>query len=123
MAFLARMFCRLWRCPPPGRGRREGTAEKAEPSGTRENLSDDLTAIRGIGIAIQNRLYAAGIKSYAELARASSEDVREIVGKLAPEAKVEDWIAEAEGLAKGKEDWTLSPLTYAARASSGSTLI
>ncbi len=100
MALLARMLCRLWRCPPPGRGRREGTAEEVEPRGTREASPDDLTAIRGIGIAIQNRLYAGGIKTYAELARASSEDVREILGKRAQGANVEDWIAQAEELAK-----------------------
>jgi predicted flap endonuclease-1-like 5' DNA nuclease len=59
-----------------------------------------LTAIRGIGIATQNRLYAAGIKTYAELARASPEDVREILGKLARGAKVEPWIRQAEELTK-----------------------
>ncbi len=36
---------------------------------------DDLTAIRGIGIATQNRLYKAGIKSHGQLARATPEDV------------------------------------------------
>ncbi len=100
MALLTRTLCRLWRCAPPGRGRRRGTGEKAEPSRRREVSPDDLTAIGGIGIATQNRLYAAGIKTYAELARTSSEDVREILGKLARGDKVERWIAQAEKLTK-----------------------
>ena len=71
----------------------------------RQNLfirrsSDDLTAIRGMGIATQNRLYRAGIKSYGQLARATPEDVRKILGKLAGGATVGDWIAQAKQLAK-----------------------
>ena len=61
---------------------------------------DDLTAIRGIGIATQNRLYKAGIKSHGQLARATPEDVRKILGKFAGGADVEDWIAQATELAK-----------------------
>ncbi len=95
MALLTRMLCRLWRCPAPGPERREGTAEKAEASPPDEISSDDLTAISGIGIATQNRLYRAGIKSYAELARALPEDVRGILGKVSRNADVEDWIAQA----------------------------
>ena len=60
---------------------------------------DDLAAIRGIGIATENRLYRAGIKSYDQLARATPEDVRKILGKLAGGASVEDWIAQARNLA------------------------
>ncbi len=62
-----------------------------------------MTAIRGIGIASQNRLYVAGIKSYAQLARASAEEVREILGNQGRVAKVEDWIAQAKELAKEQQ--------------------
>ena len=99
MALLTRILCRLWGCTPPP-GKREGAAEKAEPSGADEIPLDDLSVIRGIGIAIQNRLYAAGIKSYAQLAQASPERVRRILGKLASGAAIEDWIAQAAELSK-----------------------
>ncbi len=59
-----------------------------------------MTAIRGIGIATQDRLYRAGITSYGQLARATAGDVRKILGKLAGGANVEKWIAEAKQLAK-----------------------
>ena len=58
-----------------------------------------MTAIRGIGIATQNRLYRAGIKSYGQLARTSPAEVWEILGKFAGGADVEEWIAEAKQLA------------------------
>lgn len=100
MALLARILCRLWRCPAPGPGRQERAADKAAANSPDESSSDDLTAIRGIGSATQNRLYRAGIKSYGQLARATPEDVRKILGKLARGADVEDWIAQAKQLAK-----------------------
>ncbi len=98
MTLLARMLCRLWRGAAPGPGRREGTAEKTEANRPEEISPDDLTAIRGIGIATQNRLYRAGIKSYAQLTRASPDEVRMKLGKVAGGANVEDWIAQAQEL-------------------------
>ncbi len=99
MALVARMLCRLWRCPAPGPGRRERAADNAAGNSPDESSSDDLTAIRGIGIASQNRLYRAGIKSHGQLTQASPDDVRAILGKLARGADVEDWIAQAKQLA------------------------
>ena len=100
MALLARILCRLWRCPAPGPGRQERAADKAAANSPDESSSDDLTAIRGIGIATQDRLYRAGIKWYGQLAQASPDDVREILGKIAGGATVEDWIAQAKQRAK-----------------------
>ncbi len=100
MALLARILCRWFGCPAPGPGRRERAADKTAASSPDESSSDDLTAIRGIGIVIQNRLYRAGIQSYGQLARASPAEVREILGKFAGGASVEDWIAQAKQLAK-----------------------
>ncbi len=99
MALLARILCRWIGCPAPGPGRRERAADKAAGNSPDESSSDHLTAIRGIGIATQSRLYRAGIKSYGQLARATPEDVRKILGKLAAGASVEDWIAQAKQLA------------------------
>ena len=102
MALLG-ILCRWLRCPTPEARKREGTAEKAEASPADEMSSDDLTVIGGISIATQNRLYGAGIKSYARLAQASPEEVREILGRLARGADLEDWIAQAKKLAKQRK--------------------
>ncbi len=99
MTLLTRMLCRWLDCPVPGPGRRERAADRAAANSPDESSSDDLTAIRGIGIATQNRLYRAGIKSYGQLARATPEDVRKILGKFAGGASVEKWIAQAKQLA------------------------
>ncbi len=99
MTLLTRMLCRLWRCPAPGPGRQERAADNAAANSPDESSPDDLTAIRGIGIATQNRLYRAGIKWYGQLARATPEDVHKILGKFAGGADVEDWIAQAKQLA------------------------
>ncbi len=99
MVLLARILCRWFGCPAPGPGRRERAADKAAGNSSDESSSDHLTAIRGIGIATENRLYRAGIKSYGQLARATPEDVRAILGKFAGGASVEKWIAQAKQLA------------------------
>ncbi len=99
MALLARMLRRWFGRPAPGPERRERSAEDEEASGSREGSSDDLTTIGGIGIATQTRLYRAGIKSYGQLARTSPAEVRDILGKFAGGADIEDWIAQARELA------------------------
>jgi predicted flap endonuclease-1-like 5' DNA nuclease len=99
MTLLARMLRRWLGRPAPGPGRRERAAEEAEAGEPPEFSPDDLTDIRGIGMATQDRLYRAGIRSYGQLARASPAEVREILGKFAGGASVEKWIAEAKQLA------------------------
>ena len=55
-----------------------------------------LSVIPGIGIAVENRLCRAGIKSCSQLADASPQEIREILGYLAQRSDVECWIAQAE---------------------------
>ncbi len=100
MTLLTRMLCRLWKCPTSGSDRQDRAADKAEANLPDESSPDDLTAIRGIGIATQDRLYRAGIKSYGQFARATPEDVRKILGKFEGGASVENWIAQAKELSK-----------------------
>ncbi len=99
MTLLTRMLCRWLGRPAPGPERRVRAAEEAEAGEPPEVSPDDLAAIRRIGMATQDRLYRAGIKSYGQLAQASPEEVREILGKFAGGASVEKWIAEAKQLA------------------------
>lgn len=94
MLTVTKILCRLWRCAVPSEDARHGSAAGAS--------SDDLTVIRGIGIATQDRLYRAGIRSFAQLAQSSPERLREILGSLARGARVETWIEDAAGQAKAK---------------------
>ena len=61
---------------------------------------DNLTAIRGIGPTMQYRLNEAGIRTYAQLAQSTPEELRKVLGARAQLANVEDWIAQAQELAK-----------------------
>ncbi len=55
-----------------------------------------LSVIQGIGIAVENCLCRAGIKSCSELADASPQEIREILGYLAQGSDLECWIARAQ---------------------------
>ncbi len=96
MLSLAGMLCRFWRCALCGVAGKTTREDEA----TAGNQSDDLTVIRGIGIASQNRLYTAGITTYAALAGTPAEEVRKLLGNLARGSRVEEWIAEARELAR-----------------------
>ena len=69
---------------------------------TPKGVVDDLTAILGIGITLQNRLNRAGITTYADLAEAKPEQVRKALGKMSRGAKVEAWISQARDLVARK---------------------
>jgi len=61
-----------------------------------ENLADDLTVIKGIGPKKAEQLQAAGIHTFAALARTSPQELAEI-GSVSEETAAE-WIAEAKEL-------------------------
>ena len=84
-------------------GEERAEAEGQAPGENPEGVVDDLTAIQGIGITMQNRLNRAGITTYAQLAEAKPEHMREVLGgKLSRGAKVEAWISQARELVASK---------------------
>jgi predicted flap endonuclease-1-like 5' DNA nuclease len=56
---------------------------------------DDLTEIVGIGPSTTLVLRAAGIKSFVDIANASSEEMREALGELARFSNIEYWADQA----------------------------
>ena len=113
---LVGILCRICRCLAGGpRERKPSTksdgaaveeapaaADGPAPGDGLEGVFNDLTAIRGIGITMQDRLTQAGIMTYAHLAEATPEHVREALGPLSRSAKVEAWISQARELAATK---------------------
>jgi len=86
-------------------GTRTDRPQKANPGMSDEAAGegkDDLTAIRGIGMAKGNRLNAAGIRTYEQMARTTPKALRKILGSLAVGARLETWIAKAKELAAAK---------------------
>jgi predicted flap endonuclease-1-like 5' DNA nuclease len=90
------MLSRLWRTLGDVTRKEPHEATAKEAPG--ENKADDLIVIRGIGNATQDQLYKAGIKTYAAVAGARPEELREVLGDVARGAKVERWIAQAREL-------------------------
>ena len=57
---------------------------------------DDLTTISGIGAGRLQRLNEIGISTFAQLAQASPDRIREALGASARLVNVEDWIRQAQ---------------------------
>ncbi len=95
MASLLRFLCRAWGCACRGPIEGKPSVETAEALS-----SDDLSAIVGIGIVIQDRLNRSGIKTYAQLAEATPENLEAILGSRINGTKINDWIAEARKRAR-----------------------
>ena len=64
---------------------------------------DDFEPIKGIGKVYEQRLYSAGIRTYAALANTAPERILEIVQARSPiPPDVASWIAEAQALANAE---------------------
>jgi predicted flap endonuclease-1-like 5' DNA nuclease len=68
-----------------------------EPEVVQQVLSDDLTVIKGIGPAIQEKLRALGIATFSDLARADPKTLTERLKGAQPisEARVRGWTEAA----------------------------
>jgi hypothetical protein len=68
--------------------------------------ADDLARIRGIGPGIQQRLYAAGIVTFEQLAGRSAAELAAVVGDIAGMSaeliSKKDWVGQAQALAEAK---------------------
>ncbi len=101
MLQLTGMLCCLLKCMFRDSGGSAPSNQRENPSESAEKISfDNLRRIRGIGIATENRLYRAGIKSYADLGRAAPETLERILGKPRAGTSYEAWTAKARELAE-----------------------
>jgi len=67
--------------------------------------SDDLKKISGVGPALEKKLHAADVTSFAQIAAWSAEDVMRMDDVLSFKGRItrDDWIAQAKILAAGGE--------------------
>jgi large subunit ribosomal protein L21 len=65
--------------------------------------SDDLKALSGVGPALEKKLHAAGVTTFAQIAAWTEADVAAMDEKLSFKGRIdrEGWIAQAAELAKG----------------------
>ena len=87
--------------PPEKAGARAPAAAEPgparEPEAARPAVADDLTVIKGIGPAVQEKLRGLGIRTFSDLARADPKAVTERLKGSQPlsEARVRGWIEAA----------------------------
>ncbi|WP_375255708.1 50S ribosomal protein L21 [Yoonia sp.] len=74
---------------------------KAAPSAAAG--ADDLKALSGVGPALEKKLLAAGVTTFAQIAAWTEDDVAAMDEKLSFKGRIEreGWIAQAAELAKG----------------------
>jgi predicted flap endonuclease-1-like 5' DNA nuclease len=82
--------------------RNKGRQESAEPSDSAESVGDEeegidnLAVIQGIGPKMAFRLREQGVRTFDDLARATADEIRELMGGLPSFANVDAWIEQAE---------------------------
>ncbi len=88
---------------PKAKAKVEAPAKKAAPKKA-TGKADDLKKIEGIGPKIAETLVAAGIASFADLAKAKSAKISEIIADVRGNHVTETWPAQAQMAADGKWD-------------------
>ncbi len=78
-------------------------AEKAKAAPKAAKSGDDLKQLSGVGPALEKKLQAAGITTFAQIAGWTKADIEEMDEKLDFKGRIdrENWVAQAKKLAKG----------------------
>jgi large subunit ribosomal protein L21 len=78
-------------------------AENAKAAPKAAKGGDDLKQLSGVGPALEQKLHAAGVTTFAQIAAWSKAEIAEIDEKLDFKGRIdrEDWVAQAKKLAKG----------------------
>lgn len=98
---LADMFD-MFRPFPTFAANPDGQVEPVARAKAALSPADDLTAIKGIGPKIADKLTELGIVSFSQIANWTEADIQQIDAALALGERIvrQDWIAQAKALAK-----------------------
>ncbi len=90
---------------PAKKAKAEAAPAKAAPkkAAKADVAADDLKQLSGVGPALEKKLNAAGVTSFAQIAAWTKADVADMDEKLSFKGRIEreGWIAQAATLAKG----------------------
>lgn len=86
--------------PAAGRSRPAPAKKPAQDSLPIDDAEEDLTLIKGIGPRMAEKLYAQGIKNFAQLATMSTQFAEQLDEALRAQGRIlrEDWIGQAKKL-------------------------
>ncbi len=75
-------------------------APKAEAAPAAEAAADDLKKLSGVGPALEKKLLAAGVTSFAQIAAWTEEDIADFDEKLSFKGRIEreGWVEQAKAL-------------------------
>lgn len=78
-------------------------AKKEEPKAKAAAGADDLKQLSGVGPALEKKLHAAGVTTFAQIAAWGEADIAEFDEKLSFKGRIEreGWVEQAKELAKG----------------------
>ncbi|MEQ3709901.1 MAG: 50S ribosomal protein L21 [Tateyamaria sp.] len=81
----------------------KAAAKKAATAKAAASDGDDLKQLSGVGPALEKKLHAAGVTTFAQIAAWTPEDVAAMDEKLSFKGRIEreGWIAQAAEMAKG----------------------
>jgi large subunit ribosomal protein L21 len=88
--------------PAPKKAAPKQAAETAAAPAA-DTGADDLKKLSGVGPALEKKLHAAGVTSFAQIAAWTEEDIARIDEELSFKGRIEreGWVAQAAELAKG----------------------
>ena len=81
---------------------KEAPAKEEKSTEPKSDKADDLTKVEGIGPKIAETLTAAGVSTFAELAKTDSEKIQEIIADVRGSHPSDTWPKQAEMAAEGK---------------------
>ena len=86
-----------------GAGSVPASAAAAAPTAAAAAGADDLKKLSGVGPALEKKLHAAGVTTFAQIAAWTEADVAAMDEQLSFKGRIEreGWIAQAQELAKG----------------------
>jgi large subunit ribosomal protein L21 len=84
--------------PAPAKAAKAPAAAEADTS-----AADDLKKLSGVGPALEKKLHAAGVTTYAQIAAWTEADIAEFDEKLNFKGRIEreGWVEQARALAEG----------------------
>lgn len=80
-------------------------AQKAAPKAEASGAADDLKQLSGVGPALEKKLHANGVTTFAQIASWGAEEIAEFDEKLSFKGRIEreGWVEQAKALVDGKE--------------------
>ncbi|MEM6941828.1 MAG: 50S ribosomal protein L21 [Pseudomonadota bacterium] len=81
----------------------EAVAEPKAPEAAKPGAADNLKELSGVGPALEKKLHAAGVTTFAQIAAWTPEDVAAMDEKLSFKGRIEreGWIEQAKAKAEG----------------------